>query len=203
MLQDCEAFVKSAPILQDCQLFKALAKEFVVALDASQDNVATRPKDRCKFGKYVGLPLGNQCKIEDIACGEFCPAMPDFFGDDLTAAFDQETRAEYVLFAGRCRSQRSRDDEINFAFREAQLYEIRVFRVVSCQSFRGWAESRREIPQKLGIVYEDVYVLTQAMTMPAHQYRAATKRPSFHGNPPLAGVPDQLECATKEDLPCP
>ena len=177
MLQDCKAFLKGGPIVQDRQLFEALAKESLVALDSSQDGIPTRSKDGCKFGEYGGLPLGYHCEIEDVTRREFCPAMPDFFGDDLSAAFDQEWLAEYVFFAGRRRSEWSRDDEVNLTFREAQLYEIRVFRVVSCQSFRRWAESWREIPKKLRIVYEDIHILAQPMTMSAHQYRAATEGP--------------------------
>ena len=63
--------------------------------------------------------------------------------------------------------------------------------------------SRREVSEKLRIVYEDVNVLTQAMAMLAHKDRAATKGPSVHGNLMSAGILDQLECVAKENLPYP
>lgn len=125
------------------------------------------------------------------------------FGFPVAGWSYQERGAEYVFFAGRRRSQCSRDDEIDFALWKAQLHVIRVFRVVGCESFRYRAESRCEISEKLRIVYEDVYVLAQAMTMPEHEDCAAAKGPSVYRNLASAGVLDQLECMMKEYLPCP
>ena len=60
-----------------------------MALHSSEDVIPARSKDGRKFAKYVRLALGHHCKIEDIASGEFCPAMPNLLGDDLSAVFGQ------------------------------------------------------------------------------------------------------------------
>lgn len=106
-----------------------------------------------------------------------------------------------MFFVGWCRSQRSRNDEVDFAFRKTQFYKIRVLSVVGRESFCRGADARGEIPEELGIVYEDIYVITQAMAMPAHQDRAATEGPLVHWDLMPTRVLDQLKGVAKQNLP--
>ncbi len=71
-------------------------------------------------------------------------------------------------------------DEINLAFRKEEFDKAVLFDVVRCKRFGYRVESGRQITQVLRIGKKDVDVLTETMTMSAHQDCPATETPPLN-----------------------